>query len=226
MKADDPPAHQHLGLSEYLPKALAAFLGQHPTSASMSRSAKAPRSHKPSSTGPPTSALRPSIALPDSIERIVSETGWCWLAARGTSLQNGGMSIFATSSAATRRPDDASALHAHIADTRRGSARAAPSGRAQQFSIRSARWLAAGIGIAVMPEVAANAARVPMRISMVRIRDPWDRKLAICARSFRALPKPAQQLVEHLRKAAARAGVALSSQLVIDVLTDIGRKRL
>jgi hypothetical protein len=42
-----------------------------------------------------------------------------------------------------------------------------------------------------------------MRISLVRIRDPWaNRKLAICARSFRALPKPAQQLVEHLRKAA------------------------
>ena len=27
-------------------------------------------------------------------------------------------------------------------------------------------------------------------------------KLAICARSFKALPRPAQQLVEHLRKAA------------------------
>jgi hypothetical protein len=42
-----------------------------------------------------------------------------------------------------------------------------------------------------------------MRISVVRLRDPWaSRKLMICARSFRALPKPAQQLVEHLRKAA------------------------
>jgi hypothetical protein len=42
-----------------------------------------------------------------------------------------------------------------------------------------------------------------MRISLVRIRDPWaNRKLVICARSFRALPKPAQHLVEHLRKGA------------------------
>jgi len=42
-----------------------------------------------------------------------------------------------------------------------------------------------------------------MRIGIVRIRDPWaSRKLAICARSFKALPPPAQQLVEHLRKVA------------------------
>jgi len=38
---------------------------------------------------------------------------------------------------------------------------------------------------------------------VVRIRDSWaDRRLVICARSFKALPKPARQLVEHLRKAA------------------------
>jgi hypothetical protein len=44
-----------------------------------------------------------------------------------------------------------------------------------------------------------------MRIGIVRLRDPWaNRKLAICAGSFRALPRPAQQLVEHLRKVAQR----------------------
>jgi len=36
-----------------------------------------------------------------------------------------------------------------------------------------------------------------------KIRDPWaNRKLAICARSFSTLPRPAKQLVERLRKAA------------------------
>jgi hypothetical protein len=40
-----------------------------------------------------------------------------------------------------------------------------------------------------------------MKINVVRIRDGWaNRRLAICARNFKALPKPAQQLVEHLRK--------------------------
>jgi hypothetical protein len=42
-----------------------------------------------------------------------------------------------------------------------------------------------------------------MPITMIRIRDVWaNRRLAICARSFKTLPRPAKQLVEHLRKAA------------------------
>jgi hypothetical protein len=42
-----------------------------------------------------------------------------------------------------------------------------------------------------------------MPITMIKIRDAWaNRKLAICARSFKTLPRPARQLVEHLRKAA------------------------
>ena len=48
-----------------------------------------------------------------------------------------------------------------------------------------------------------NAARESMPIVMIRIRDAWaNRKLVICARSFKALPRPAKLLVEHLRKAA------------------------
>jgi DNA-binding transcriptional LysR family regulator len=63
--------------------------------------------------------------------------------------------------------------------------------------------VAAGIGIAVMPEVAARRCARSMQIGLVRLRDPWaSRRLAICARNFRALPRPAQQLVEHLRKVA------------------------
>jgi hypothetical protein len=38
---------------------------------------------------------------------------------------------------------------------------------------------------------------------MIRIRDAWaNRKLAICARSFKTLPRPAKQLVDFLRKSA------------------------
>jgi hypothetical protein len=44
-----------------------------------------------------------------------------------------------------------------------------------------------------------------MKINVVRIRDSWaNRKLVICARSFRSLPRAAQQLAEHLRKSAPR----------------------
>jgi hypothetical protein len=42
-----------------------------------------------------------------------------------------------------------------------------------------------------------------MKIAVVRIKDSWaDRRLVICARSFKALARPAQQLAEHLRKSA------------------------
>jgi hypothetical protein len=42
-----------------------------------------------------------------------------------------------------------------------------------------------------------------MPIALLSIRDAWaNRKLAICARSFKTLPRPAKLLVEHLRKAA------------------------
>ena len=65
--------------------------------------------------------------------------------------------------------------------------------------------VAAGIGIAVMPEVAARRCARSMKIDVVRIRDSWaNRRLAICARSFKSLPRPAQQLAEHLRKTAPR----------------------
>jgi hypothetical protein len=57
----------------------------------------------------------------------------------------------------------------------------------------------------VMPEVAARRCARSMKIDVVRIRDSWaNRRLAICARSFKSLPKPAQQLAEHLRKMAPR----------------------
>jgi hypothetical protein len=44
-----------------------------------------------------------------------------------------------------------------------------------------------------------------MKINIVRISDSWaNRRLVICARSFKSLPRPAQQLSEHLRKTASR----------------------
>src|SRR4030088_2811416 len=65
--------------------------------------------------------------------------------------------------------------------------------------------VAADVGIAVVPEAAARRCARSMPITMIKIRDPWaNRKLTICARSFKTLPRPAKQLVEHLRKGAQR----------------------
>ena len=65
------------------------------------------------------------------------------------------------------------------------------------------QMVAAGVGVAVMPEVAAKRCARSMKINVIRIRDSWaNRRLAICARSFKSLPRPAKQLVDHLRNAA------------------------
>ena len=50
---------------------------------------------------------------------------------------------------------------------------------------------------------AAKRCARTMKIKTVRLRDPWaSRKLAICVRDLKALPRPAQQLFEHLRRFA------------------------
>jgi DNA-binding transcriptional LysR family regulator len=65
------------------------------------------------------------------------------------------------------------------------------------------RMVAAGVGVAVVPEAAAKRCAQTMPVALLAIRDSWaNRRLVICARSFKSLPKPAKLLVDHLRKAA------------------------
>jgi DNA-binding transcriptional LysR family regulator len=195
------------GLSEYLPKALAVFLAEHPNvSIDVEERESADIAHA-IAAGAADLGLASEYALPDNIERIpFSEDRLVIVTSRHDEL-------------AKRRQVDfrevidrdfigltaSSALHAHIAGhAARLGARLRFRARLNNFD-SIGQMVAAGIGIAVMPEVAAKRCARSMQIGRVRIRDPWaNRKLAICARSFRALPRPAQQLVEHLRKAAPR----------------------
>jgi DNA-binding transcriptional LysR family regulator len=193
------------GLSEYLPKVLAAFLQEHPHVSIDVEERESTEIANAIATGAADLGLAAEHALPESLERIpFSEDRLVLVAARGDELGN-------------RRQIDfrevverdfvgltaASALHAHIAGhAARLGARLRFRARLNNFDAIG-QMVAAGIGVAVMPEVAAKRCARAMRISVVRIRDPWaNRRLAICARSFKALPRPAQQLVEHLRKAA------------------------
>ncbi len=61
------------------------------------------------------------------------------------------------------------------------------------------QMVAADVGIALVPISAARRCAKLMPLAMVRLRDAFaNRKLVICARSFKALPRPAKMLVEHL----------------------------
>ena len=192
-------------LSEYLPKALAAFLGQHPHLSIDVEERESADIAQAIVSGAADLGLAAEHALPDSIERIAfSDDRLVLVAGRGDDLAKRRQVDF---SEVTGRDfiglTSASALHAHIAGhAARLGARLRFRARLNNFH-SIGQMVAAGIGIAVMPEVAAKRCAETMRIGIVRIRDPWaSRKLAICARSFKALPRPAQQLVEHLRKVA------------------------
>ena len=193
------------GLSEYLPKALAAFLGQHPDiSVDVEERESGDIAHA-ILTGSADLGLAAEHALPDSIERIpFSEDRLVLIAARSDELAGRRQVDF---SEVVERDFvgliTSSALHAHV------TGHAARLGARLRFRARLNNFdaigelVAAGIGVAVMPEVAAKRCARTMKINVVRIRDPWaNRKLAICARSFKSLPRPAKQLVDHLRTVA------------------------
>lgn len=58
----------------------------------------------------------------------------------------------------------------------------------------------AGVGVAVIPEVAARRYSRSSRIRTLRMTDPWSsRKLSICMRGRLSLPRPVQQLADHLK---------------------------
>jgi DNA-binding transcriptional LysR family regulator len=143
--------------------------------------------------------------LPDTIERflfsedrlmLVTARRGDFAGRRQIDFQEAGVSDFVGLTSTT-------ALQMHIAK------HAARLGMRLRFRARLrdfdaiCQMVAAGVGIAVVPEAAAKRCAASMPIAIIRIRDPWaNRRLAICARSFKTLPRPAKLLVEHLRKAA------------------------
>jgi DNA-binding transcriptional LysR family regulator len=62
------------------------------------------------------------------------------------------------------------------------------------------RMVEDGVGIGIVPETAALRCAQTMEIAVMGLADAWAlRQLAICVRSFEALPRHAQQLVDALR---------------------------
>ncbi|MDB5637223.1 MAG: transcriptional regulatory protein [Bradyrhizobium sp.] len=193
------------GLSEHLPRALAAFLREHPDISVDVEERESTDIAAAITTSAADLGFAAEHALPDNVERFLfSEDRLTLVTAR--------RGIFAG-----RRQIDfqeladrdfvgltsSTALQAHIArHAARLGVRLRFRARLRDFDA-ICQMVASGVGIAVVPEAAAKRCAGSMPIAMIRIRDGWaNRRLAICARSFKTLPRPAKQLVEHLRKAA------------------------
>jgi len=71
------------------------------------------------------------------------------------------------------------------------------------------QMVAAGLGIAVLPDAAIQPHLRSMGLRKIDLDDPWvHRGLLIGARDLQALPRPARLLVDHLTAAQARPHVA------------------
>jgi DNA-binding transcriptional LysR family regulator len=195
------------GLSEHLPKALAAFLRGNPDINVDVEERESTDIAQAVAAGAADLGFAAEHALPDNIERFLfSEDRLVLVAGRRSALAGHRQIDF--QEVADRDfvgLTNATALQLHIArHAARLGARLRFRARLRDFDA-ICQMVAAEVGIAVVPESAARRCARSMPIAILRIRDPWaNRKLTICARSFRALPRPAKQLVEYLRKAAER----------------------
>jgi DNA-binding transcriptional LysR family regulator len=193
------------GLSEHLPKALAAFLREHSEINVDVEERESTDIAAAIANGAADLGFAAEHALPDSFERflftedrlvLVSARRSAFAGRRQVDFQEAAGHDFVGLTNTT-------ALNLHVAK------HAAQLGMRFRFRARLrdfdaiCQMVAADVGIAVVPEAAARRCAQSMPIAIVRIRDSWaNRRLVICARNFRTLPRPAKQLVDYLRKAA------------------------
>jgi DNA-binding transcriptional LysR family regulator len=193
------------GLSEHLPKALAAFLREHPDINVDVEERESTDIAAAIATGAADLGFAAEHALPDHVERFLFSEDRLMLVAprRGEFAGRRQIDFQEVIACDFVGLTNSSALQLHIAKhAARLGARLRFRARLRDFDA-ICQMVATDVGIAVVPEAAARRCARSMPIAIIRIRDPWaNRRLAICARSFKALPRPAKQLVEHLRKAA------------------------
>jgi len=193
------------GLAEHLPKALAAFLREHPDINVDVEERESTDIASAIATGAADLGFAAEPALPETIERFAfSEDRLTLVTARRGPFAGRRLIDFrelAASSFVGLTSETAQQLHIAKHAARLGM-RLHFRARLRDFDA-ICQMVAADVGVAVVPEAAARRCARSMPLAIVRIRDAWaNRKLVICARSFKALPRPAKLLVDHLRAAA------------------------
>jgi DNA-binding transcriptional LysR family regulator len=193
------------GLSEHLPKALAGFLRDHPQINVEVEERESADIAQAIAAGAADIGLAIDAALPEAIQRFPFCEDRLVLVApcEGELAKRRQLDFSEVVTQDFVGLITSSALHAHV------TGHAARLGARLRFRARMnnfdaiGQMVAAGIGVAVVPEAAGKRFARAMKIRTVRLSDPWAiRRLAICARDPKSLARPAQQLFEHLRREA------------------------
>jgi len=172
------------GLSEHLPRALAAFLREHPDINVDVEERESADIATAIASGVADLGFAAEHALPDSVERFLfSEDRLALVAARRSELgarrqidfQEVTDRDFVGLTAST-------ALQVHISrHAAKLGARLRVRARLRDFDA-ICQMVAADVGVAVVPETAAKRCARSMPIVAIRIRDGWaNRRLTICA---------------------------------------------
>jgi DNA-binding transcriptional LysR family regulator len=193
------------GLSEHLPKALASFLREYPDISLDVVERESADIIGAIAGGAADLGFVADHAMPEHLERFSVGEDRLMLVTpkRGEFATRRQIDFIEVTDCDFVALTSATALAIHIGrHAARLGVRMRVRARLRDFDA-ICRMVAAGVGVAVVPEAAARRCAQTMPVAVVAIRDSWaNRRLAICARSFKSLPKPAKLLVEHLRKAA------------------------
>jgi DNA-binding transcriptional LysR family regulator len=192
------------GLSEHLPKALAVFLREYPDISLDVEERESADIVGAIAGGAADLGFAAEHALPEHFERFSFGEDRLMLVAPRRSEFSSRRQIDFVEVAGRDFVGltNTTALAVHIAKhAARLGAQLHVRARLRDFDA-ICRMVAAGVGVAVVPEAAARRCAQSMPLTLLAIRDSWaNRRLVICARSFKTLARPAKLLVEHLRKA-------------------------
>ncbi|MDO8979524.1 MAG: LysR substrate-binding domain-containing protein [Afipia sp.] len=190
------------GASEHLPKVLASFLAKYPSISVDVEERESAEIATAVASGAADIGLAVEAMLPEGLHRfpfcddrlvLIAPPGDEIAQRRQTSFRDVAARDFVGLT-------ETSALQNHIAmQAAKLGVRLRIRARLRGFDA-ICQMVEAGVGLAIIPDSAARRYSRSMRIKMVRMSDPWaSRRLAICMRSRQSLPRPVQQLADHLK---------------------------
>lgn len=190
------------GASEHLPKALASFLAKYPAISIDIEERESAEIATALASGAADIGLAVDAMLPEGLDRFPFCDDRLVLIVRpddeiAQRRQTGFRDVAAREFVGLT---ETSALQGHIAThAAQLGVRLRVRARLRGFDA-VCQMVEAGVGVAIIPEAAARRYSRSIKIKTVRMSDPWtSRRLAICTRSRPSLPRPVQQLADHLR---------------------------